>query len=54
MSRDGMKSSQIAEEMGLAVETVKSQKNIAKKLLKEKPGKFIREQIFRESGTNRR
>lgn len=40
MSRNGIKPSQIAEEMGIAVETVKSQKKIAKKLLREKLGKL--------------
>ena len=40
LSLNGLKASEIAEDMGLAVETVKSQKKRAKKLLKEKLGRF--------------
>ncbi len=41
MAQDGMKSSEIAEELGLAVETVKRQRKIARKILQEKLGKYI-------------
>lgn len=40
MSRDGMKPADIAVELDLAVETVKSQKKRAKKLLRERLGKL--------------
>lgn len=40
MAQDGMKSSEIAEVLGLAVETVKRQRKIARKILQEKLGKY--------------
>ena len=40
MAQDGMRSSEIAEELGLAVETVKRQRKIARKILQEKLGKY--------------
>ena len=38
--QEGKKSSEIAEELGLAVETVKRQRKIARKILQEKLGKY--------------
>lgn len=40
MAQDGMKSSEIAEELGLAVETVKRQRKIARRILQERLGKY--------------
>lgn len=40
MAQDGMKSSEIAEELGLAVETIKRQRKIARKILQDKLGKY--------------
>ena len=40
MAQDGKRSSEIAEELGLAVETVKRQRKIARKILQEKLGKY--------------
>lgn len=41
MAQDGKKSSEIAEELGLAVETIKRQRKIARKILQEQLGKYI-------------
>lgn len=38
--QEGKKSSEIAEELGLSVETVKRQRKIARKILQEKLGKY--------------
>lgn len=38
--QEGKRSSEIAEELGLAVETVKRQRKIARKILQEKLGKY--------------
>lgn len=40
MAQDGMKSSEIAAELGLAVETIKKQRKIARSILQEKLGKY--------------
>lgn len=40
MAQDGMKSSEIAEELGLAVETIKRQRKIARRILQDKLGKY--------------
>lgn len=41
MFQDGLKPSEIAEQLGLAVETIKKQRKIAKKILQDKLGKYI-------------
>ena len=41
MYQDGMTPSEIAEKLGLAVETIKKQRKIAKKILQDQLGKYI-------------
>ena len=41
MCQDGMTPSEIAEKLGLAVETIKKQRKIAKKILRDQLGKYI-------------
>ena len=41
MFQDGLKPSEIAEQLGLAVETIKKQRKIAKKILQDELGKYI-------------